>query len=58
MSCSRLGNILYLEIQKGKESMKVSDFQNNIRGADIFMKIIMKANKGRGKMSSNDTLFD
>ena len=25
--CSRLGNMLYLEIQEGKEATKTSDFQ-------------------------------
>ena len=29
-ACSRLGNVLYLYIKKGKETMKASDFQQGI----------------------------
>ena len=32
MACSRLGTILYLDIQKGKEATKISEFQQSIGG--------------------------
>ena len=56
--CSRLGTTLYLDIQKGKESLKASSFQQDIRGTAACMKMIMKATKGCDQLSSNDTFFD
>ena len=35
VSCSRLGNMLYLDIQKGKEAMKKTKFQQNIVGTVV-----------------------
>ena len=57
MAHSRLVNILYLYIQKGKYEMKTYKFQHDIRGTDYCMKRIVKVTNGCGKLSSNDTLF-
>ena len=38
--------------------MKVSDFKQQIRGMDDCIKIIKKATKGCGQLSSNDNFFD
>ena len=56
-ACYRLGTILYLEIQKEKEVMKVSDYQQDIGGTDACMEIIMKATRGCSQLSSYDTFF-
>ena len=45
---SELGTMLYLEIQKGKEAMKASYFQQQIGETSSCMKRIMKATKGCG----------
>ena len=37
--------------------MKSSDFQQKIGGTSTCMKIIMKATKGCGQLSSKDTFF-
>ena len=50
--------MLCLEIQKGKKSMKESDFQQDIGGMAACKKIIMKATKWCDQLSSNDALFD
>ena len=55
--CYSLGDMLYLEIQNKKEVIKKLEFQQVIGGTDAWMNRIMKANKGCGKLSSNDTLF-
>ena len=34
VACSRLGTVLYLEIQKGKEAMKTPTFHKYIRGTE------------------------
>ena len=49
-----LGTMLYLEIQKGKESMKTSEFQQFIRGMSACTRRIIKVNKGCGQISPND----
>ena len=41
MDCSRLGNMLYLDIQKGEEAMKTSEFQQQIVGTVMYMKRLM-----------------
>ena len=56
--CSRLGTMLHLEIQKGKEAMKTSNFQKYLGGTAACMKRQMMATKGCGKLTSNDTYFD
>ena len=57
ISCSRLGTMLYLEIQKGKEAMKASYFQQNIGGTAACMKRTMRDNNGCDQLPSNYTLF-
>ena len=50
--------ILYLEIQKGEKATKILVFQQEIGGTASCMKITIKATKGFGKLSSNETFFD
>ena len=52
--CYRLGTLLHLEIQKGKEAAKTSIFQKHIGGTAAYMNILMKAKKGCGQLTSND----
>ena len=42
VTCSMLGTMLYLEIQKGKEATKASDFQQDIGREASCMKIVVK----------------
>ena len=55
--CSRLGTMLYLEIQKGKDMKKIAQFQKYIGGTVAYMKIIIRVTNGCGQLSSNNTLF-
>ena len=57
MACSRLGTILHLEIQKGKEVMKTLTFQKYIGGTAACTKRLMMDTKGYGQLTSNDTYF-
>ena len=57
VECSRFGTILHLEIQKGKEDMKTSNFQKYIRGTTACMKRLATATKRCGQLISNDTYF-
>ena len=57
MAYSRLGAMLHLEIQKGKEDMKTSKFQKDIGGTAACMKILDIDNKGCGQLTSNYTYF-
>ena len=57
MACSRLGTMLHLEIQKGKEAMKTSKFQNVLGGTTVCMKILSIATKGCVQLTSNDAYF-
>ena len=57
VACSRLGTMLHLEIQKGKEAMKTSNFQNVLGGITAYMKRIAIATKGCGQLTSKDTYF-
>ena len=57
VACSRLGKMLHLEIQKGKEAMKTSKFQKDIGGTTACMKRLAIATKGCGQLTSNDTYF-
>ena len=45
VSCSRLGTMLHLDIQKGKEDMKTSIFQKYIGGTTACMKRLAVATK-------------
>ena len=55
--CSRLGTMLHLDIQKGKEAMKKSTFQSELGGTSECMKRLSIATKGCGQLTSNDTDF-
>ena len=55
MACSRLGNMLYLEIQKRKEVLKTAKCQNVMGGTTACMKRLAIATKGCGQLTSNDT---
>ena len=57
VACSRLGNMLHLDIQKMKEAMKKSKFQSIMGGAAACMKRIAIDTKGCGQLTSNDTYF-
>ena len=57
VACSRLGMMLHLEIQKGKEAMKKSTFQSELGGTVVCMKRLAIATKGCGQLTSNDTYF-
>ena len=41
VDCYRLGNMLYLDIQKGEEATKTSEFQQQIVGTVMYMKRLM-----------------
>ena len=49
--------MLYPEIQNGEEVIKVSDFQQDIGGIADFMKMIIKATKGCGKLHQTKHSF-
>ena len=53
----RLGTILNLDIQKGKEATKTSKYQNDLGGTIACMKRIDIATKGCVQLESNDTYF-
>ena len=55
--CSKLETMLRLEIQKGKEAMKTSNFKKDIVGTTVCMKILCIATKGCGQLTSNDNCF-
>ena len=57
LTCSRLGAMLHLDIQKGKEAMKKSTFQSELGGTAACMKRLSIATKGYGQLTSNDTYF-
>ena len=57
VACLRLGKMLHLEIQKGKEVMKTSNFQKGIGGTTVCMKRLAIVNKGCVQLTSNDTYF-
>ena len=57
VACSRLGKMLHLEIQKGKEAMKTSEFQKYTGGTAVCMKILAMATKRCGQLTSNGTYF-
>ena len=49
--------MLHLEIKKGKEAMKTSEFQKYIGGTAALMNRLAMATKGCGKITSNETYF-
>ena len=46
VACYRLGTMLHLEIQKGKEAMKAESLQHDIRETTLFTNRLMMATKG------------
>ena len=57
VACSRLGTMLHLEIQKGKEATKTSKYQNFLGGTTVCMKRLAISTKGCSQLTSNDTYF-
>ena len=57
MASSCLGDILHLNIQKGKDDMKASKFQHDIKGTSAYMKRLMMDTKSCSQLTSNDTYF-
>ena len=55
VACYRLGDMLYLEIQRGKEEMKTSEFQQETGGTTACTKRLMRSTKECGKLLSNYT---
>ena len=55
VACSRLGKMLHLDIQKGKEAMKKPTFQSELGGTAACMKRLAISAKGCGQLTSNDT---
>ena len=55
MVCLRLGTVLHLEIQKGEEVMKTSEFQKYLGGTTVCMKRLAIATRGCGQLTSNDS---
>ena len=58
VACSRLGTMLHLDIKKGKEATKTSNFQKDTGGTTARMKRLAIANKWYGQLIPNDTFFD
>ena len=53
----RLGTMLHLDIQKGQESMKRSNFQKDLGGTTACMKRLAISTKLCGRLTPNDTYF-
>ena len=54
---SRLGTMLHIEIQKGKEAMKTSEFQFFLGGTTACIRRLAIDTKGCGQLTSNDAYF-
>ena len=57
VDCSRLGTVLYLDIQEGKEAMKTSTFQKDIGGTAACTKRLILATNGCDQLTQNETYF-
>ena len=57
MACYISWTMLYLNIRKGEDDTKTAEFQYQIRGTTVCMKIIIMAIKGCVKMMSNYIYF-
>ena len=57
IACSRLGIMLHLDIQKGKEDMKISEFQKYLGGTAACTKRLIMDAKGGYQLTSNETYF-
>ena len=53
--CSKLGTMLHLDIQKGKQDIKMLKIHEILRGTTACMKILAFATKGCGQLTSKDT---
>ena len=58
LACSRLGPMLHLDTQNGKESMKMSDLQKYLIGTSACTRILTISTKRCRKLTSNDTYFE
>ena len=54
---SRLGTMLHLDIQNGKEAMKTENFQKYIGGTAACIKRTMMDTKGCDQLTSNENYF-
>ena len=57
VACSRLGTMLYLDIQRGKDDMKTSIFLKYLGGTAVCIRRIMMDIKGCDELTSIDTHF-
>ena len=57
VTCSRLGTMIHLDIQKGKEALKKLTFQKYVGGNAACMKRLLMDTKGCVQMKLNDTYF-
>ena len=55
VACSRLGTMLHLDIQKGKEATNTSNFQKYLGDTAVCMMRLMVDTKMCGQLTSNDT---
>ena len=55
VECLRLWKVLHLDIQKGEEAMKISEFQKYLGGNAVCMERLVMATSGCGQLTSNDT---
>ena len=53
VACSRLGTMLHLNIQKGKEAMETSELKKDLGGTAACTKRLSIATKGCGQLTSN-----
>ena len=49
--------MLHLDIQKGKEAVKILEFQKDLGGTAAHMKRLAMDTKGCGQLTSNGTYF-
>ena len=57
VTCSRLGTLLHLEIQKGKDAMKTSEFKKYPLGTATCMKRLAISTERCGQLTLNYTYF-
>ena len=57
VACSRLGKMLHLDTQKGKEATKTSKFKIVLGSTTACMKRLDITAKGCDQLTSNDTYF-
>ena len=57
VACSRLGTMLHLDTQKGKEAMKAFTFKQETGGTSSCMKRLVLDTKGCVQLTSNGNYF-